>query len=291
MYPTDSLKKEVTSMRLGANLYDDCSTPEGWIAALKRKGYSAAFCPVGPEASDATVAEFEQAARENDIIIAEVGAWSSPISLDEETRNAGLKRCIEGLHLAERIGANCCVNVAGSLGEPWFGHHPDNLTEATFQLIVGTVQRIIDEVQPTRTFFTLETMEWMYPDSPDSYVRFVEEIDREHFAVHFDPTNLIYSPHLYYQTGDVIREFVAKLGPKIMSAHAKDIHLSDELTVHLSEVIPGAGNLDYEAFITELDSLDPHVPLLIEHLSTEAEFDQAAAHIRSVAEKVGATIK
>ncbi len=277
-------------MRLGANLYGDCSTPEKWVAELARKGYSAAFCPVGPEATDETVAEYEQAAKENGIVIAEVGAWSSPISRIDEIREAGLKRCIEGLALAERIGANCCVNVAGSRGEPWFGHDPENLTEETFELIVSTTQRIIDEVNPTRATFTLETMEWMYPDSPESYARLVREIDRPAFAVHFDPTNLILSPHHYYRSTGIIEEFVAKLGPKIRSCHAKDISMSHELTVHLDEVLPGQGNLDYPTFLKQIDTLEPDVPLLIEHLTTEEEFDQAAKFIRETAETCGVEI-
>jgi len=277
-------------MRLGAPLFDDCSTPEKWIAALRRKGYSAAFCPVGADAADDAVAAYEQAARENDIVIAEVGAWSSPLCRDEPTAADGRKRCVEGLRLADRIGANCCVNVSGSRGLPWYGHDPENLTEATFDLIVEFVQWLIDEVKPTRTFFTLETMEWMYPDSPESYAQLAKAIDRKHFAAHFDPTNLVCSPQLYYRTGEIITEFVAKLGPRIKSCHAKDISLSEKLTVHLDEVLPGRGNLDYATFLRELSTLDPDVPLLIEHLSSEEEFDQAAAFIRAKAEEVGIEI-
>ena len=130
----------------------------------------------------------------------------------------------------------------------------------------------------------------MYPDSPESYVQLVKAIDREHFAVHFDPTNLVCSPQLYYRTGEIIREFVAKLGPRIKSCHAKDISLSDRATVHLDEVLPGTGNLDYRTFLTELDTLDPDVPLLIEHLATEEQYDQAAAFIRQTSEAVGVVV-
>ncbi|MGQ9732838.1 MAG: sugar phosphate isomerase/epimerase family protein [Candidatus Zipacnadales bacterium] len=278
-------------MRLGAPLFDDCSTPENWIAALKRKGYTAAYCPVGPEADDAHIAEFAQAARENGIVIGEVGAWSSPLSREETTRQVGRERCINGLRLADKIGANCCVNVAGSRGEPWYGHDPENLTAKTFDLIVETYQAIIDEVQPQTACFTLETMQWMYPDTADSYVALLKAIDREHFAVHFDATNLIYSPQRFYSTGEIIRDFVAKLGPHIKSCHAKDIQLSQELTVHLVEVPPGQGGMDYPTLLKELDTLDPNIPLLIEHLSTEEQYDQAAAFIRQTAEQVGIQIR
>ncbi len=277
-------------MRLGAPLFEDCSTPEKWIAALRRKGYSAAYCPVGTDATDSAVAEYEQAARENGIVIAEVGAWSSPLCRDEATAAHGRKRCVEGLRLADRIGANCCVNVAGSRGLPWDGHDPENLTSAGFDQIVEFVRWLLDEVRPTRTCFTLETMQWMYPGSPESYAQLVAAIDSAHFAAHFDPTNLISSPQRYYRTGEIIAEFVAKLGPNIRSCHAKDISLSQKATVHLEEVPPGEGNVDYATFLRELSTLGPHVPLMIEHLPGEEQYDRAAAFIRAKAEEVGVAI-
>ena len=103
-------------------------------------------------------------------MIAEVGCWSNPISPDEPTRRAALELCKARLELADRVGARCCVNLAGSRGETWDGPHPDNLSPATFALVVDTVREIIDAVQPRRTFYTLEPMPWSFPDSPDSYL-------------------------------------------------------------------------------------------------------------------------
>ena len=73
--------------------------------------------------------------------------------------------------MADEIGARCCVNIAGSRGAKWDGPHPADLTPETFDLIVQSVREIIDAVKPTRAFYTLETMPWMYPDSADSYLR------------------------------------------------------------------------------------------------------------------------
>ena len=68
-------------------------------------------------------------------------------------------------------------------------------------MIVETIRSIIDAVKPTRTFFTLETMPWAYPDSPDTYLRLFKAIDRKQFAVHLDPVNLVCSPQRYYGNG------------------------------------------------------------------------------------------
>ena len=276
-------------MRLGAPLYADCSDPERWIAALRDKGYTAAYCPLDNKASDADVQRYVEAARQADVIIGEVGAWSNPVSPDDAVRTKALEFCQAQLDLADRAGARCCVNIAGSRGEQWDGPHPDNLTEAAFDLIVESVRAIIDAVKPTRTCYTLETMPWMYPDSPDSYLRLIRAVDRPQFAAHLDPTNLVCSPQRYYGNGALIRECFDKLGAHIRSCHAKDISLSSKLMTHLDEVRPGLGALDYRVYLRELSRLDKDVTLMLEHLPNEQEYDLAAAHIRSVASQKGVT--
>lgn len=273
-------------MRLGGPLSEAYDDPEQWVAALRRSRYSAAYCPVDGSQGDEAVRAYAGAAEAAHIVIAEVGAWSNPLSPDEPTRRAALALCQARLALADEIGARCCVNIAGSRGEQWDGPHPDNLTPATFDLIVETVRAIVDAVKPRRTFYTLEPMPWVYPDSADSYLRLMRAIDRPQVAVHLDPVNIVSSPQHFYANGALIRECFAKLGPYIKSCHAKDIRLDTKLTVHLDEVRPGLGGLDYRAYLQELDRLDPDTPLMLEHLSTAEEYDLAATYIRSVAQEL-----
>ncbi len=277
-------------MRLGGHVFGDVSDPESWIAVLKGCGYTAAYCPLNDAQDDGAIRAYAKAAAEANIVIAEVGTWSNPMSPHEDERRKALALCQERLALADKIGARCCVNVAGSRGEKWAGHHPDNFTEDTFDRIVEVTRSIIDAVKPTRTFYTLEMMPWMYPDSPDSYVRLVRAIDRERFAVHLDPVNIICSPQRFYNNSALIRACFAKLGPHIKSCHAKDIAFSQKLTVHLDEVRPGSGGLDYPTYLQELGRLDPDTPLMIEHLPNEEEYALAAEHIRAVAKDVSVTI-
>jgi sugar phosphate isomerase/epimerase len=273
-------------IHLGGPLFEKYQGPEGWVAALKNLGYSAAYCPVGAKTSDAEVKAYEDAAKKAGIIIAETGAWSNPISPKEEERKAALEKCKTQLALADRIGARCCVNIAGSRSTLWDGPSPKNFTQETFDMIVETTRAIIDAVKPTRTFFALETMPWAYPDSPDSYLRLLKAIDRQRFGVHMDPVNLVCSPQRYYGNGALIRECFEKLGPYIKSCHAKEILLQEKLTTHLDEVRAGTGGLDYAVFLTELSKY-AGVPLMLEHLSKAEDYDQAAAYIRGVAKNVG----
>ena len=256
-------------------------------AAVRALGYGAAYCPAQGDADDETVAAYAAAAEAAGLVIAEVGAWSNPISADSRTRAEAVAKCKAALALADRIGARCCVNIAGSRGHAWDGHAAENFTDETFDAIVACVRDIIDSVAPTRTYYTLETMQWVPPDSIDGYERLLKAVDRERFAVHFDPVNLIHRPPRYHDTAGVIREFVGRLGPRIRSCPAKDVSLADRAIVHLDEVRPGLGNLDYRTFLTELDALDADTPLMLEHLPTGEEYARAAEHVRSVAKEVG----
>ena len=270
-------------MRLGGPVFETADTPGEWAGQVAARGYRAAYCPVGLDADEQTIAAYEQAAREADLVIAEVGAWSNPLSDDPDDRKAALDKCCRALWLADRIGAGCCVNIAGSRGRQWDGPHPDNLTDETFDRIVESVRSIIDAVKPTRTCYALETMPWAFPDSPESYALLLDAIDRPACGVHLDPVNLVNSPRCYFQNGALIRRCFELLGPRIKSCHAKDILLHGNLTVHLDEVRPGAGGLDYGVYLRELNRLHPDIPLMLEHLPNAAEYELAARHIREVA--------
>lgn len=272
-------------MRLGGYA-GHFETPEEWIANLKELNYSAAFCPVDIDASIDEINAYKKAAENNNIIISEVGAWGyNPIHPDQEIREQAIEAIQYNLYLADRIGARCCVAVAGSRSDVWDGHHMDNFTRDTFYAVVEAVRRIIDGVKPKRTWFTLETMPNTVPDSADSYLDLVRSINRDKFAVHMDPVNIISSPRTYCSNGYIIKECFSKLGPWMRSCHAKDVLMTDDLTTHIYEVVPGRGQLDYITFLKQLDKLDPDTPLMIEHLSTMEEYDEAAQAIREYAAK------
>lgn len=274
-------------MRLAGPLYDKFPSPAAWAEAHRSAGYSAADPLLPPETTDAVVASYVKAARQVDLVIAEVGAWSNPIDSDSAKAAEAITHCQRHLDLAERLGARCCVNIAGSRNPAkWDGPHPANLSPETFDLIVQSVRTIIDAVKPRRTSYALETMPWIFPSTPDEYLALIRAVDRPAFAVHLDPVNMIASPALAYRTGDFIRECFAKLGPYIRSCHGKDIILRETLTVHLDECRPGTGVLDYDIFLRELAKLDPDTPLALEHLPSE-EYPIAAAHLRAVATRNG----
>lgn len=167
-------------MRLGISSSLNKNSAKEWAEAMVKLGCKSVVFPLNCEASDELVDEYVSEARKNDLVIAEVGVWRNAISLDEKEREASLKYSIGQLKLADRIGANCCVNITGSTGKRWDGAYKENFTKDTWDRSVEMIQRVIDEAAPTKTFFTIEPMPWMVPSSPEEYLKLIDDVNREH---------------------------------------------------------------------------------------------------------------
>ena len=248
---------------------------------LHRKlGYRAAYCPKVALDDSVRIKALADAFAKHDVVIAEVGRWVNLLDADSEKRKKNLQTVTDGLALAEAIGARCCVDIAGSFNTTsWFGPHPDNFTPKFFDAAVENARKIIDGVKPKRAKFSYEMMGWSMPDSPDCYLRMIKAVDREAFAVHLDPCNMVNSPERFYRNTDLLNESFDKLGRWIVSCHAKDLAWEVEMNVHFKEVAPGKGSMDYTTYLKRLAQLPQHPPLMIEHLSKAEEYAAARLHI------------
>ena len=275
-------------IRLGGPIFVQTDDPEELARAHRAKGYRAGYCPKIPVSDRQRIKDTERAFTKQDVAIAEVGRWVNLLDSDPEKRRQNLATVTEGLALADAIGARCCVDIAGSFSPTsWFGPHPDNLTPRFFDAAVENARKVIDAVGPTRTVFTYEMMAWSLPDSPDACLRMIVAVDRKAFAVHLDPCNLINSPERNYRSSAVLRECYEKLGPRIASVHAKDLAWDVEYAVHFREVRIGMGSIDYAVFLAEHAKHAPDVPLMLEHLPNEADYDAARDQVKAVGARVG----
>ena len=270
-------------MRLGAPIFDKYESGEEWALLCRKYGYRAAYSPISNKNDLHRKDGFIKAAEKYDIIIAEVGAWSNPMALDPEERKKAVEYCKNQLFVADEMGANCCVNISGNIGEGrWDGHSSKNFTSDAYDLIVETTRDIIDSVKPKRTYYTLEMMPWMVPYNQRSYLNIINAIARERFAVHLDVVNIIKSPTRYYRTPDIIKSCFAKLGKYIKSIHVKDMIMFDDMPVHINEIIPGKGNFNHKCLIEEVRKLDENIPLMLEHLASKEEYLEAGEYIKSL---------
>jgi sugar phosphate isomerase/epimerase len=271
-------------MRLGGFFDKKFTSPDEWVTILKTKGYRAAYSPYrippgGQFPGDGDLRAYRDAAQAADIVIAEVGAWGrNYVSEDPVERERAVSESIRLLEMAEILGARCLVNSAG-----WRSDPRENFSEETLCLIVDTVQEILDAVRPVTTRFTLELVPDIFPYSVTSYLNLLEAVDRAGFGVHFDLANITVTPYVCYHNADLIQDCLKKLGPRIRSCHAKDVTVRKGMVVHIDEVRPGLGCLDYVTLIRGLDRLDPDMPLMMEHLADNQEYALAAEYILACA--------
>lgn len=274
-------------MKIGGNICKKFTSSEEWVTLAREMGYTAVYFPLNSKADIKDIDAYAKAARDAGLVISEVGVWNNTLDPRTDKRAENVEYAVHQLELADYIGANCCVNIAGSYSEQWDGPHRDNLTEKGFADIVDTTVRIIDAAKPKNTVYCLEPMPWMYPHTADSYLDLIKAIDRPGFGAHIDIVNIINSPVLVYRTGEVIREWFSKLGGYIRSCHAKDITLSGELTVHLSECRPGTGEMDYRTYIDCVDKLGNKACLMLEHMTEHTDYVEAMRYLTALASDMG----
>jgi sugar phosphate isomerase/epimerase len=123
-------------MRLGGYFDESFHSPDEWVSILLGKGYRAAYAPfrIAPRGlfpRQDEVVEYRQAAIDNDILIAEVGAWGrNYLSEDDQERSLAIEESKRLLEMAEALGARCLVNSAG-----WRNNPVENFSDETFERI------------------------------------------------------------------------------------------------------------------------------------------------------------
>ena len=133
-------------MRLGGPIFNTSDDPAELAQAHRDFGFTAARCPEVELSDKSRIAAIEKAFKEADVVIAEVLAWRNMIEAEDDVRQKNQQYVCQRLALADEVGARCCVDFAGTF-EPGkgYGHHPENLTDETFDMIVELVRKILGE--------------------------------------------------------------------------------------------------------------------------------------------------
>ena len=268
-------------MYLGVSSSLEHNGPEDWAEKHVSLGLKSVVFPVDYLSGEETYMAYKKAADAAGLIIAEVGVWKNTLAKDPSERQKNIDYAIEQLKMAEKIGARCCVNVIGTpYGPRWDGGYRDNYSEECWDMAVKMIQQIIDAVKPVNTKYSIESMPWMIPSSPDEYLKLIEKVNRKEFSAHLDVVNMITNPIRYFYNDDFLRECFTKLEGKICSCHLKDIRLKEEYTFQLEECACGKGSLDIELYEKLATKEDPSMPMIIEHLTTDEEYLASVEYVK-----------
>ena len=269
-------------MKLGTSSPLFHENAEDWAKKHRALGLGAINFHLTCEDNPAEVDAYVKEAEKNGFVLAEVGIWRNTMDPDDSKREEAIRYAIGQLELADRIGALCCVNILGARGPRWDGAYRENYLPETWNLGVETIRRIIDAVNPKRTWFTIESMPWMIPDGPDAYLRLLEAVDRDRFAVHLDVFNWMTTPERYFFNEDFIDECFEKLGPYTKSCHLKDVRMDGDYTIHFTETHPGGGGINLLHLIRRAEQTDPDMPFIIEHLDSDEAYLSSIQYVRSL---------
>lgn len=267
-------------MYLGISSRLEHSSPEEWAAKHAALGLKCVNFPVDYLAGEDVYMAYKDAADRAGLVIAEVGVWRNTLAADPAERAKWIDYAVNQLRMADRIGAICCVNVVGTpYGPRWDGGYRENFSPELWTMAVKMIQQIIDTANPQHTKFCIESMPWMIPSSPDEYLRLIKDVNRPQFAAHLDVVNMITSPERYFFNDRFLEECFDKLKGTICSCHLKDIRLKEEYTFQLQECACGEGSLDIQLYLKLASEADPSMPMIIEHLITDEEYEASVKYI------------
>jgi sugar phosphate isomerase/epimerase len=273
-------------IRVGAPVFLKSDDPVVLAKEHRRLGYTAAQCPPVTLQDTAKVEAIRKAYAAENVVIAECGAWVNILHPDPAIRKKNMDYAIERMALADAVDARCSVDTAGSLVETGSAD-PKNITREFFDATVENCRKIIDTAKPKRAKWTIEMMFANLPDGPDSYLEMIKAVDRREFGVHMDCCNVLNSPAKYYNSGVYIDEMFRKLGPYVVSCHAKDLRIAAFRSLQFVEVVPGRGIVDYKAYLRNLSQVPREAPLMMEHFANDAEYQEGAAYIRRQGAEIG----
>ncbi len=265
-----------------------------YIARVRRSGHTAAF--VYPAywdgLSEEDITKLSAALEDEGIEIFEYGGYVNMLHPDTATRSRFLRNLAEAVETAERFGCRMVGTISGSRDSHPYGinPHPDNWTLETWRLLVDGVRQVLRDTAGSRVVLGMEAQVTTNLDGPKAHKRLMEDVGDERCAVNLDPVNMI-NLGRYFHTTELIEECFDLLGERIYGCHAKDTYIwPDKQTLHIQEVCPGRGVLDYETYLVRMSRMEWPRAIHPEHLPDD-QYPEADAYIRKVAEKVGVVIE
>ena len=267
-------------MRLGTSSPLKHDSANQWASNQIKIGCASVVFPVQSNEPEEKIIEYKKAAAKAGLMIAEVGIWRNALSPDTDERRKNIDYCVKQLRMADQIGAKCCVNVAGAFGKRWDGAYKENFTKEARIEIIKMVREIIDRAEIKNTYFALEPRPWMRPTGPRDYLRLIDEVERDRFAVHMDVINMVNSIDRYFNPKDLIDECADLLGDRIKSCHIKDIHLCEEYTTMLRECAPGCGEFPIRYYVEKMNEINSDMPMILEHLSTDEDYLKYISYLK-----------
>ncbi|MCL6509294.1 MAG: sugar phosphate isomerase/epimerase [Anaerolineae bacterium] len=240
------------------------------------------------EAARDDLLRVKRAFTDADLEVAQVNGWYEPLcSYDDDVRAAG----VSGMQALVRIGRlmdapSVYVRPGGHNPNGHWYAHPENHSPRTFDRLVDSLRKVCAVAQAEGVPVAVEGHVLSALDTPQRVRDLLDAVGSPMLKFNYDPVNFVGTVRQVHDTSSVLNELYALLGRDIVVAHAKDCRLADQLVVHIEEVVPGSGAMNYELFMRQFQRVCPNGYFIIEHLPN-ALVPQACAYVVSAARAFG----
>jgi sugar phosphate isomerase/epimerase len=213
--------------------------------------------------------------------------YPSLVALDSAARRAGIEQMIALARVARQIGAgNLYVRPGSVTSAHAWSTHPDNHLAETRSRLVESLRPLARAAEAEGVTLAIEGHVVSPLDTPEHTREVIDAVASPALAFNVDPVNYIPTVADAYRSTGLLTRLFEQLGPRVVSAHAKDVTVEDRHVVHISEVVPGRGWLDHATFLRLFEACCPDGFVIIEHLPPE-QVAEARAFLGGVAAEIG----
>lgn len=240
------------------------------------------------EADESDLRRVKQAFADAGLEIAQLNGWYETLcNYDDAKRAEGVQGMQALVRIGREVGApNVYVRPGGHNPNGHWYAHSENHSQRTFDNVVDSLRRVCAVAQTEGMIVAIEGHVLSALDTPQRMRELMDAVGSPVLKFNYDPVNFTGTVKQVHDTSSVLNDMVAILGRDTVVAHAKDCRLGDQLVVHIEEVVPGTGMMDYELFMRQFQQLCPHGYFIIEHLPNHL-VPQACANVVALAQRFG----
>jgi sugar phosphate isomerase/epimerase len=220
------------------------------------------------EANAKDIARVKAAFDEAGLVVAQTNGWyECLINPDEATRQEGIR----GMQALVRIGRQLDTRFVyvrpGSINPRghWWPHR-ENHSPVTFDRLIVSMKAVCKVAEAEGVTLGIEGHVVSTLDTAQRVRDLLDAVASPQLKFNYDPVNFVGTVHDVYDTSRLLNEAYDVLGRDMIAAHAKDCNIQDAHVVHIIEVIPCTGTMNFDVFMRRWVECCPEGYFLIEHL-------------------------
>ncbi len=230
----------------------------------------------------------KQAFDEAGLVVAQTNGWyECLINPDEAVRAEGIRGLSQLVRIGRQLDTRFVYVRPGSINPK--GHwwpHPDNHAPRTFDRLVDSMQQLCRVAQAEGVLLGIEGHVVSTLDTAQRVRDLFDAVGSPMLKFNMDPVNFVGTVRDAHDTARLLNELYDVLGGDMIALHAKDCAIQDAHVVHIVEVIPCTGTMNYELLMRRWVACCPDGYFLIEHLPDDKVLIALEA-IRRVADRLG----